>query len=572
MSRRWVLTKTSPELAETIASRHQLDPLIAQLLVNRGIDSDAAIRHHLASRLQDMPDPTGLPDMEAAVATLQGAIAQKKRIVLFGDYDVDGISGSSILWIFLTGLKAHVRVYIPDRQSEGYGLSIAALKKIHAEGCDLLITIDNGTQAFAELAWAREHGMEAIVIDHHESPTERPECAALINPKHPQSAYPDKTLCSAGLCFNLLVALRAALRKTGAFGQGSEPDLKPYLDLVALGTIADMVPLTGLNRLLTRYGLRVLSQGARPGIAALKEVSGIHGRSVGTFEVGFILAPRLNAAGRLAHARLGVELLTTEDLNRARQLAAKLQRLNQERRSIESEIVEQAIAQAEGQAPEESHRVIVVAGREWHPGVIGIVAAKLTERFQKPACVIALSAERGVGSARTFAGIDLYALLSKCAEQLIRFGGHQAAAGFTIQQDKVDRLRIQMQAAAAELFPDQTVTAILKLDDRLACHHLNTRMVDEIDRLAPFGVGNPEPLFLSEPIRFSELQIVGDNHLRATVQSGAKSLPAIAFRMAERYPELKRNSGHYELAYRPQWNEFRGEKNIQLVVQDIRSS
>lgn len=567
---RWLVKPANPELAKTLAADHNISPTAAQLLINRGLTAKEEIHHYFHSRLRDLSDPLTLPDMELAVRTLVSAIENKKRIVLYGDYDVDGITGLSILYLFLSQSGANVSIYIPNRVSEGYGLNLQALKKIHAQGCDLIIAIDNGTVAFEELDWTAKQGLEVIVIDHHESPSTRPTCTALINPKHPDSTYPDKALCSAGLSFNLAIALRAALRQKSFYTNHQEPDLKDFLDLVCLGTIADMVPLQGQNRLLTRYGLKCLNQTTRPGFVALKEVSGIQNRSIGTYEVSFLLAPRLNAAGRLADAQLGVQLLITEDRMEARRLAIQLDRLNRERRNIEQTMLSEAIAQVE-QLPNELKRyAIVVSSDSWHPGVMGIVASRLVKQYQLPAFVIALQGEHGTGSARTFAEVNLYSLLSTCSDLLIRYGGHRAAAGLTIKKEKISAFREYIQAAIKETVLGEDLQATLHIDQELSCEEISATTVDELEQLSPFGIGNPEPLFVSNPIRLLSPQIVAERHLKVTVAGRRCSFPAIGFGLAGHFEAVSQNEHHYLLAYRPQWNEFGGERSIQLVLQSLR--
>lgn len=571
MSERWLLKKQNPELAKQLAQACDIGDITAQVLIHRGLEDPEAIRRFFSSQLTDLPDPFQLPGIQEAVDLLLQVIEEKRPTCLFGDYDVDGMTGCAILHLFLSRCGVPVDIYIPDRSAEGYGLSLQALEAIHGRGAKLVITIDNGTTAFQELQWARDHGMDTIVVDHHESPQEMPPCAALINPKHPGSAHPDRTLCSAGLAFNLVVALRAQLRRTGYFKEHPEPNLKELLDLVCLGTVADMVPLQGQNRLLVRYGLLQIDAAQRPGIAALKDVAGVTDRLLNTRDIGFSLAPRLNAAGRLADALLGVRLLTTENVSEARRLAEQLNRLNDERRLIESQLLEAAIEQVEAQQPAEKKNAIVVAAQKWHPGVMGIAAARLTELYERPVFVIALQGETGKGSARSFGGVDLYAAMQACADHLLRFGGHRQAAGLSIQAEQVAAFRERLQEVVAEMLPAEGFHRTFEFDSPLSTDAIEAALVTELEGLSPFGIGNPQPLFLSEPVRLLSPNVVGKGHLRVQVAGAGAKWPAIGFGLAEHY-ELADHSpaSRYELAYRPTWNEYRGERSIQLNIQSFR--
>lgn len=563
----WIIREPAPALAAELAAEHQISPVTAQVLINRGLGDTNKLQTFFSGSLADLPDPFDMAGVAEACEVFVSAIACGKRIVLFGDYDVDGMTGCAILYLFLKRCAVSVDVHIPDRMTEGYGLNIPALERLKQEGADIVVAIDNGTTAFKELEWAQNHGLQVIIIDHHESPQEIPPCAALVNPKHPQSAHPDKTLCSAGLAFNLTIALRARLRQDNFFKAGNEPDLRGLLDLVCLGTVADMVPLQGQNRLLVRYGLKLLQEGTRPGLAALKEVSAISARPIGTYEIGFQLAPRLNAAGRLANARLGFRLLTTEDGMEARQIADQLNRLNQQRRDIEQKILEEAVAQVESETSLERSAAIVVASPDWHPGVIGIVATRLTEAFHRPALVIALKGEKGKGSGRSFGGINLYGALRECADHLDGFGGHKQAAGLTIAKKQLASFTERFQAAVAAMVPAGGLCKTLHIDQVLPIDRLSPEFVDELERLAPFGIGNPKPLFVTEAVELRDPRVVGQKHLRVRVSGRDGDWPAIGFGLAERYDS---ETDLYQIAYRPVWNEFRGKRSLELQIESLR--
>jgi single-stranded-DNA-specific exonuclease len=569
VSQDWRVLAADTDRSHKIAAAEKIPPILAQVLLNRGVATQEDVHAYLRARLVDMPDPFSLPGIREAVAALINAIHQKERVFLFGDYDVDGITGSSILHECLTYYGLSVSTYIPNRSREGYGLNIAALDEIKEQGAEFLITIDTGTTAFTELDHAKALGLKVIVVDHHESPNKMPACVALINPKHPESEHPDKTLCSAGLCFNLAIALRAQLRSQSFFLEREEPDLRDLLDLVCLGTIADMVPLQGQNRLLVRYGLQKIVTTKRPGMQALKLVSDLSKPSMNTADVSFRLAPRLNAAGRLADAKLGVQLLTTQDDAEASRVARRLDGLNQERRHIETQIVDAAMRQADALSDDQKEWATVVAAQDWHPGVIGIVAARLVEAYKKPAIVIALQGDQGMGSCRTYAGVDLYACLSQASHHLSKFGGHQAAAGLSIESTRVTEFRKDFQAIVKD-FADGALKEELKIDGLVQLADLNAELVEAIQQLAPFGMGNRGPLFISEPVRLMRPRIVGKGHLRVTVTGETIAWPAIGFGLAEEYEKLSSQTKLFEVAYVPEWNEFRGERTLQMNLKALR--
>ncbi len=565
----WQVYPLQSEKSEQIAADHGLTQVAAQVLLNRGLSDPQMITQHLSGRLAELPDPLQIPGVSDAVAVLCEAVYEKLSVTLFGDYDVDGMTGCSILSDFLQRCGVSVSIYIPDRSTEGYGVSVAGLEKIAEQGADIVVTIDNGTSAFEELEWATSHGLRVIVIDHHESPTRMPACEALVNPKHPQSEHPDKNLCSAGLAFNLMIALRARLRAEGFFKDKIEPDLKDLLDLACLGTVADMVPLLGQNRLLVRYGLEKIHQGLRPGVMALKKVSAIQDKVIGTGEVGFQLAPRLNAAGRMDDARLGVQLLTTQNSREAKSLAEKLDRLNQQRRDVETQMIEEAIEQVEGQPESQRQYGIVVASPDWHPGVMGIVAAKLTELYHRPAFVIALQGETGKGSARTFGGVDLYESMLACSDYLLKFGGHRQAAGLTIAVDQVQPFAEQLQEVIASNLSPEGFRATLKIDQIWPTDDITEQAVTDLESLAPFGIGYPSPLFQTEPVQLLNPRILKDRHLKVTIAGRKKRWSAIGFDLAERY-EAVSDAKTFEIIYRPGWNEYRGSRKVELFLKSLR--
>jgi single-stranded-DNA-specific exonuclease len=549
----------------TLARQLGLPPLVAGLLATRDLHG-AAAREFLAGRLADLPDPLLLPDMGVAADRLAGAVVAGEKIAVHGDYDVDGISGTALLVQGLRGCGGAVDYHIPLRLRDGYGLSAEALAVAAAAGVNVVVSVDCGVSAHAEADHAAALGLDLIITDHHQPPDRLPAALAVINPQRPDSRFPYRDLAGVGVAFFLLIAVRRALRAGGWFTARTEPDLRELLDLVALGTIADLVPLQGVNRTLTRAGLKLLDSGSRPGILALKEVAGVKQVNCGT--VGFQLAPRLNAAGRLEDAARGVELLLEPDYARAMASARLLDQFNRERQQIEAATFAEAQALAE-ELPAGHTHALVLASDAWHAGVIGIVASRLVERFYRPTVLIALDGAGGKGSGRSIRGLHLYHALHDCAEHLLAFGGHEMAAGLSLARDQVAAFAQAFEAAARAALSDEQLVPVLLYDGEEQLAELNKGVVAALEGLAPFGMGNPEPVLLLTRVRARQLQRIGDGHLRFTACQGVGTLPAIAFGMAARLEEFQ---GDLDLLVSPQINRYNGRETVQLRVRDVRSS
>lgn len=564
--RRWLARGVEPEprqvkvLAEALAIRS----LTATVLLGRGISDVEEGRAFLQARLASLPDPLLLAGMKRATERLADAVVAGERIAVHGDYDVDGISAAALLIEGLRALGASVDCHIPLRLRDGYGLSAEALQRAAESGARLAISVDCGIGAVVEARRARELGLDLIITDHHLPPAELPEALALINPHLPDCRYPFKPLAGVGVAFLLYTALRRTLRERGYFAGRAEPDLRNSLDLVALGTIADVVPLTGVNRLLTRAGLEVLNRRQRPGVAALLDVAGAKEANCGT--VAFALAPRLNAAGRLEDATLGVELLLTAEPVAARALAERLDLCNRERQQLEQETLRQAILRLE-QGGEGGRHSIVLADPGWHAGVIGIVASRLAERYHRPTVLIASEDGLGKGSARSVAGLHLYQALVACREHLRGFGGHAQAAGLSLDAGEITAFTAAFEEHAARLLPADESAPTLKHDGELHMEDLDRAGVEDLSALAPFGAGNPEPLFLLRNVQVQQPRVLAAKHLRFTARQGGYSHAAIAFGMAERLAQLP---GSLDLLVTPQINHWRNVTEVQLRVRDLR--
>lgn len=565
LEKRWIERPADPESVATLVSELGILPLTARTLVNRGLIDTAKVHDFLHAKLKSLPDPDLLPDMEVAVARLAEALARGEKIAVHGDYDVDGITGTALLVESLRAFGAEVDYHIPLRMKDGYGLSGEAVKRSAQAGCVLILSVDCGVSAHAEAILAASLGLDLIVTDHHQPPEQLPDCLALVNPHLPDNRFPWPDLSGVGVAFFLLLALRRKLRKSGWFKTRTEPDLREGLDLVALGTIADMVPLGGVNRILVRFGLQLLDTAKRPGIDALKQVAEVKKVSCGS--VGFRLAPRLNAAGRLEDAKLGVQLLLGEGDTSVTELAAHLDCCNRERQQIEEQTLHQAISVVEEGGSGEF--CLVLAAEDWHSGVIGIVASRLVERYHRPTVMIALADGAGKGSARSIRGFHLFNALGRAARSLDSFGGHAAAAGLSIKSERVDDFRRDFEQVAAELLSAEDLIPQFEHDGEVLLAGLQMTAVTQLAELAPFGIGNPQPSFICRNLDILSPQIVGEKHLRFSVTAQGTRISCIAFGMAERFDQLQ---GCVDLLFRPEINSFRGQDSVQFQVIDFRSS
>ncbi len=560
--REWVIRPSDPEACRMLANTLGLRDLTAAVLAARGHRTPEAARALLDGAESPAPDPFLLTGMEQAVDRLHRAVQCRERVLVYGDYDVDGASATSLYLSFLKGLGLSADFYIPNRIKEGYGLNADAVRRIAASGVSVLITADCGTTSVDEIALAQSLGMDVIVTDHHLPGKTLPPALAILNPCRPDSGYPFSGLCSGGLAYKVASAYRA---KYGS----AESDPESHLDLVALATIADVAPLQEENRTMVRRGLRLLSRGARPGIRALKAAAGIDGEcGVGT--VGFTLAPRINAAGRLGDATDAVRLLLTEDDREAAELAGLLNRLNQERQRVEEGIVAEAIQAAEA-APSGP---IVLASRGWHQGVVGIVAARLVERFHRPAILIALNDDGiGRGSARSIAGINVFEAIAQCRDSLDAFGGHAAAAGLTIREDRIPEFRARLADVMQGPLSSPASRPRLICDAEVEPRGFSPAGVRELGRLGPFGSGNPEPTLVLRNLRIASARIVGANHLKLAVTGrGGPLLDAIGFKMGSLESRGMSRSEPIDVACALDVNAWNGTERAQLRLKDVRAS
>ena len=549
--------------------------VLAQLLHCRGLREPSAIRGFLDARLSDLRDPGELPGAALAAERLLDAIRSRRRIVIYGDYDVDGMSGAAILLLCLRMLDADARVHLPNRLEDGYGLHDHSLRELAKDGASLVVTVDCGIASVQQALVAQELGLELIVTDHHEFAAELPCAAAIVHPRLPGANYPFGGLCGAGVAFKVAWALCQLASEAKRVGERMRQFLMQAVGLAALGTIADVVPLLDENRVLVRHGLVALKERPTRGVAALLALLQLDKKSsLSAEDVAFMLAPRLNAAGRLGQAPLAVELLTTESADRARALAEYLHELNGSRESLERSVYLAANKQIQEQFDPERDAALVLAARGWHPGVTGIVASRLVEKYHRPVVMIGfdtVDGKPGIGSARSVPGFDMHAALAACGDFLVSHGGHAAAAGCKIMESQLEAFRAAFGEFAASEANGQSSVAELQIDAETSLSALTLAAVEQLERLAPFGHGNARPLLCTSRVTLTEPPKRiggGERHLALRVAQDGTQMRAVAFGGGDWAEEMATASASIALAYRPIINEFRGRRNVELQVCD----
>jgi len=570
-ARAWQLRPAREEEVASLAEQLGIPELIARLLVHRGVNDDKQGRNWLQATLRDLPDPHAMVDMERAVARIVAALDGAEAIWVHGDYDVDGCTSTVLLVEFLTSVGGKVHWYAPHRERDGYGIQSATMRRLAEQGAQLVITCDNGTSAHEAIAAGNELGVDTIVCDHHKLPEELPLAAAILNPQQSGEGSPYIELAAVGVAFMLAIAVRAKLRERGDFASEPEPDLRRYLDIVALGTVADVAPLRGVNRLLVRSGLKVLSARSRPGLRALIDASGIRPEEpLSASHLGFRLGPRINAAGRLDEAARAVELLLSSDPVTAQAQANELDAFNRRRQDVQRETFADVLRQAALDGDFMARKGLVLWSREWHPGVVGIVASKVAQHFHRPAVVVAVKDGMGTGSGRAIKGIDLFAVLAAQSHLLERFGGHRAAAGLTLREDQLPALRDAFAEDAFGGCDPGLWQGRLSVDAELSLADISWDLHRSIAALQPFGVGNPEPLFLCRGLRASGVRTMSRDGLRMNLRQGdAPPQQAVGFGLGVRPDEL---DGPVDVLFALQENTWAGRTSLQLFLRDIRSA
>ena len=561
----WKIKPPSPS-ASQLAHEAGLSTLQAQLLINRGISTPTQVISFLNPRLSNMADPMLMTGMSDALATILKAIENRQKITIYGDYDADGLTATALLLNFFSSLGIQVSSYIPDRLREGYSLNREAISEIAKNRTELIITVDCGTTNAREIALAKTLGMNVVVTDHHQVPEDfQPQCP-MVNPHQPGCPFPFKDLAGVGLAFFLTVAVRTALREIGWFRTRPEPDLKAYLDLVALGTVADRVPLLDQNRILVHYGIGVMAKSRWPGISAMKEVAGIANTEITADDLAFRLGPRLNAPGRMGDSRIGIRALTVHEPTLARDLALRINSANNQRQDVEQNILNQIKGVIRSDGGIRDSRTIVVAGENWHKGVLGIVASRLVDKYHRPSLVLSVQDDVASGSGRSIDGFNLYTALTKLGPLFEKFGGHAHAAGFTLKAANLHTLKKELESIARKTLKDSDLVPAIEVDAEIPLDNISPEMIHEIRALSPFGEGNPEPIFFAGLLQVLESRVVGERHLKLRVRQGKSSYEAIGFGMADKHP-LERKT--VNMVFTPEIDRWQGFEKIQLRIADI---
>lgn len=556
------------EMVKNLSKAAGISDVLSAVLINRGItDGENAVRF-LHPNLQSLPSPFLIQGMKRAVDRILSALKKQEKIILYGDYDVDGISSVSIVYLYLKAVGAQVDYHIPNRLKEGYGLHINSVKTFLSGGYTLLITLDCGISNVQEISFARQNGLDTIIVDHHEIPDTRPPAYEILDPKG--SDRDDiNILAGVGVAFNLLMALRSTMKKEGFFNSVQMPNLKHYLDLVTLGTIADIVPFTGENRIIVSAGIQVLKDSERHGIKALKNVASVGPDAVRTTDVSFRIAPRINAAGRLDDPAIGVQLLTTDNPVLATKLARALDRINSERQQIEQKIFREALALIRNDSLLQVSKGIVLASDEWHPGVIGVVASKLVDAYYKPTILISLNSNPGKGSARSIQSIHIYEALKTLSGLLVGFGGHKLAAGLEIKPENLEAFRNNFFRLMDTALTSDMLVPVLQIDAVLNLKQITRKVVDELNLLRPYGPGNAEPVFVSYNVKIADPVLLKNNVLRCKAIHDDTVAELVAFRMVDSIESLPK---YANIAYYIRNNTFHGAGDTELVLKDIAAS
>ena len=560
----WKIKTPDTSLVFRLAEEFKTSEIIGRVLANRDIESLESSRSFFDPKLSQLHDPFLMKNMNIAARMVTEKVKSGGRIFIFGDYDVDGTTGSSALFLFLTSLECDAKVYIPDRMKEGYGLSREGIDVAKDWGADLLISCDCGINATDEVAYANDQNLEVIITDHHMPDENLPEAKAILNPKQPDCSYPFKGLCGGAVVFKLIQAVSQLLEL--------DDDLvHQYIDLITLGTAADIVPLTDENRIIVKHGLKSLSKTKRPGLRALLEVSGLGEKELTVGRLLFWAAPRINAAGRLGDANRAVQLMTTENLPESLKLARELDEENRQRQDLQQSMVDEAIMKVNAEVDLEKEKAIVLWDDNWHEGVIGIVASKIKETYHRPAVIISLSNGTGKGSARSVKGFDLYENLTECRELLDGYGGHPMAAGLTLDRENLEDFRTRFSNLAYETLVDDDLVNSLDIEGEMDLNLIDSRFMDFLEKLAPFGPGNMTPKFITRHvIPVGNPRLVGNgDHLKFRAKKGETSYDAIGFNMGNHYEKLITGKP-IDIAYVVEKNEWQGRTSIQLNIRDIK--
>jgi len=563
----WKLNEGNENIQDLLVKELGITPILSRILTSRNILTPDDAQKYLSPSLNDLHNPFLMKDMHKGIQRFIKAIYNHEKIGIYGDYDADGITAVVVLQKFLNVIDHASIYYIPDRILEGYGLNKVAIDKLRTEDVSLIVTVDCGVSDHEQISYARSIGIDVIVLDHHEIPNSIPDAVAVIDQNRKECKFPFKHLAAVGIVFNFLIALRGALREDGFWQNKKYPNLREYLDLVALGTIGDISPLIDENRIFAKIGLDLITEGKRVGLRALKEVCGIENQVIDSGKASFCLIPRINAAGRLASAGDAVKLLLTEDIIEAREIANRLEVYNRKRQAMEKAILNEILDQIENTNNIEDIGALIFASYKWHPGVIGIVASRLVDRFYRPAILISLKDGVGKGSGRSIADFNIYQGLKKCDSLLLSYGGHRYAAGISIKEGDIEEFRVLLEQVIRQDTDISSFISHTLIDAQCDLHDINDELMSQIGLLAPFGSKNPEPIFCVRNIRVSSQAIVGNNHLRMRVTRNGVSHNSIWFSKGQFLNSLTGIA--MDIAFTPQISHWKGISDIQLKLRDI---
>ena len=561
MNKKWQIYQVNEREIEELQEKYKINKLLATILSNRGITEEDKIEKFLKPRRNDFYDPYGMPDMDITVDRILKAIKNKEKTIIYGDYDVDGITSVTVLKSFLEDRGLNVGVYIPNRLDEGYGLNKAAVEKIAQKGYTLMITVDCGISAIEEVAYANELGIETLITDHHEPGNELPKALAVVDAKRKDNTYQFRNLAGVGVVFKLIQAISIKLNL-------EEKEYLKYLDIVCIGTISDIVPLTDENRVIVKLGLKLVQQTKNLGLRSILQATGYN--KIDSIAISFGVAPRINACGRMGHQEDALNLFLSKDINQVNELTQKLNGYNKERQEIEKSIFDDAVEQIKRDGLEENS-TITLMGKNWHHGVIGIVASKITEMYFKPSILLCEEGEIGKGSGRSVPGFDLYETLTECSNTIGRFGGHAMAVGITINKEQFGEFRRQFEQLAKEK-DIEDIVPILKIDSQISLDEIDKNMVESLRELEPFGEENKTPLFLFRNLKIDSIRALTDGkHLKLTVKENKNIVNAIGFNIGSLSNEYKIGD-KIDIVGNLEINSFNGVDNIQINIKDVMKS
>lgn len=561
---RWVVAPEAEHATVSdLCTKCGLPSEIIRILLNRNLLTADLINAFVSPRLEDLKDPFCMKGMEAGIDRLMQALLANEKVMIYGDYDVDGITATTLLYMVLNKIGAQVSFYLPNRLVEGYGLSPDGIDEAVGQGISLIITVDTGITAVDEVEYARARGIDVVITDHHEPGSQTPNATAIINPKQPECTYGGE-LSGVGVAFKFAQALYKRL------GQ-NESDLYEHLDLVALGTSADIVPLVGENRILTKFGIRQIAKTTKPGLKSLAFVAGLMGKEIGTGQVVFILAPRINALGRLGDAKQAIRLLSTKDERLAQEIARTLDEENRRRKEIDEQTLREALEQMNELVDLENDKAIVLSAEGWHQGVIGIVASRLVEKFHLPTVMIAIQNGEAKGSARSIPGFHLCEALKECEPLLCRYGGHKYAAGLSIKPENIEEFRRQFKAVSGKALSSEDVVPKLHIDAEIELHTISDKFMQALETFAPFGPQNMRPVFLTRNCEVVGAPgIVGANHLRMRVRKGNAELDVIGFGFGDLVRTISDRGCLVDLVYSVEYNTYNDVTRIQMRLRDLK--